>query len=59
MESITMTSILASVTEFITAAMGWMGDVAEFVVSNPLVLMFIIIPVVGLGIGLFRRILSL
>lgn len=54
-----MTTILASVTEFIEAAMGWMGDVAQFVVSNPLVLMFIIIPVVGLGIGLFRRILSL
>jgi len=61
-----MTAILASIGAIFTAALGWMGDVAAMVTQatvpgtfdNPILLLFIVIPLVGLGVGLFRRILN-
>ena len=59
MEGITISTILGNVTSIVTSAIDWMGDFATFVTGNPLVLVFVLIPLVGLGIGLFRRLLSL
>lgn len=56
---ITISTILGNVTSIVTSAIDWMSDFATFVTGNPLVLMFVLIPLVGLGIGLFRRLLSL
>lgn len=57
--TITISTILGNVTSVVTSAVSWMGSFATFVVDNPLVLLFVLIPLVGLGIGLFRRLLSL
>lgn len=54
-----MATILENVGSIVTSAISWMGSFASFVTDNPLVLMFVLIPLVGLGIGLFRRLLSL
>lgn len=54
-----MTEILATVSAIFTAAIGWAGTVATTVADNPLLLMFVVIPVVGLGIGIFKRLLNL
>lgn len=52
----TMAEFLADAGEFVSEAFSWMGDVVTVVVSNPLLLTFSILPLVGLGIGLYRRI---
>ena len=54
-----MESLINSVTTIFTAAIGWAGDVGETIVDTPLLLMFVVIPLVGLGIGLFKRLLNM
>lgn len=53
-----MASILEPVGEIFTAAVGWVGDVAEAIMSKPILLCFAVIPLVGLGVGLFKRLIS-
>ena len=53
-----MEAIITSVTSIVTAAAGWVGTFVDTVTAEPLLLMFAIIPVVGLGVGLLRRLLS-
>lgn len=53
-----MTEILATIGSVFTAAIGWAGKVGETVVGTPLLLLFCSIPLVGLGVGLFKRLLN-
>lgn len=53
-----MEAIIGSVTSVFTAAIGWVGTVANTVTEQPILLMFAVIPAVGLGVGLFKRLLS-
>lgn len=54
-----MEALITSVTEIFTAAIGWAGTVGETVVNTPILLMFVVIPLVGLGVGLFKRLLHI
>lgn len=54
-----MEALIASVTQIFTAAIGWAGTVGSTIVDTPLLLMFVVIPLVGLGVGLFKRLLSI
>ena len=47
-----MTEILSSIGSIFTSAIGWAGKVGETVVGTPLLLL------VGLGVGLFKRLLN-
>lgn len=58
MEGVTVSTILSSVGDVFNSAIGWVGDVAETITGNPLLLVFTIVPLVGLSIGLFRRLLN-
>ena len=53
-----MSDILATVTSIFTAAIGWVGDVATTIGSTPILLLFCVIPLVGLGVGLFKRLIN-
>lgn len=53
-----MADIISNVSSIFTAAIGWVGQVAETVTSTPILLVFAIIPLVGIGVSLFRRLLS-
>lgn len=55
-----MATILTNVGSIVTAAIGWMGDFVSAITStgNELILLFVVIPVVGLGIGLLKRLIS-
>lgn len=53
-----MADIITAITTVFTAAIGWVGTVASTVTSTPILLFFCILGVVGLGIGLFRRLIS-
>lgn len=48
--------IIAGVTEWVTAAAGYMSTFATTIVSNPVLLLNVVaVPLVGVGIGLFSR----
>lgn len=53
-----MEALISSVGDVFTAAIGWVGTVASTVTSNPILLIFCILPLMGIGVGLFRRLLS-
>lgn len=52
-----MASIISSVTSLVTAAFGWVTTAVSTITAtgNELLLMAVILPFVGLGIGLLRR----
>lgn len=53
----TMATVLSSITEVFTAAIGWVGTIAGTIASEPLLLIGVVITFVGVGIGLFSRLL--
>lgn len=55
--TVTVATLIATVTKIFTASIGWVGTVATTIVNEPLLLMFCVLPLVGLGVGLFRRLL--
>lgn len=51
--------LLSEVGKVFTAAFGWVGKVGETIVGNPLLLLFAVgVPLCGLGVGMFKRLLS-
>lgn len=57
--TMTMANLISDITSVFTAAIGWVGTVADTVAGEPLLLMGVIIGFVGLGVGLFRRLLNI
>lgn len=53
-----MESILAPVSQVFSQAIGWVGTVADTIVGEPILLVFTVLPLVGLGVGLFKRLIS-
>lgn len=54
----TMETVLSTVTSVFTAAIGWVATVAETIGETPILLLFCVIPLIGLGVGLFKRLLN-
>lgn len=53
-----MEALIGNISTIFSAAIGWVGTVASTVSSTPILLVFCLVPLVGLGVGLFRRLLS-
>lgn len=54
-----MTELIASVTSVFTAAIGWVGTTASTIAAQPILLLACVgVPLCGLGVGLFKRLLS-
>lgn len=50
---------LDAVGDVFTAALGWMGTVVDTITGSPILMLFCIaLPLTGLGIGMFKRLLS-
>lgn len=56
--AMTLASLVTDVTSVFTAAIGWLGTVAQTVGSNPLLLMGCILGFGGIAISWFRRLLN-
>ena len=52
-----MADIITSITAVFTAVIGWATTVGETIVGTPILLVFVVVPLVGLGVGLFKRLL--
>ena len=56
--AVTIASLLSSVGEVFTTLVGWVGDVSEVIVGNPLLLLACVgLPLCGVGITIFKRFL--
>lgn len=54
-----MATILTTVGDVFTAAIGWVADVGTTITEDPVLLLFCVaVPLVGLGVGMFKRLLS-
>ena len=56
--TVTVATLLNSIGEVFTSAISWAGTVGSTIVKTPLLLLFCAIPLVGLGVGLFKRLLN-
>lgn len=57
--TVTVSSLLSSIGSVFTSAIGWVGTVAETIAGQPILLISCVaIPLCGLGIGMFKRLLS-
>lgn len=52
-----VSGVVSSVGEVFTAGMGWMAAVAQSVASTPVLLLFVLLPLISLGVILFKRLL--
>ena len=57
--TVTVASLIASVGTVFTAAIGWVANVATAITDSPILLLACVgVPLVGLGVGMFKRLLS-
>lgn len=54
-----MADLITAITSVFTAAIGWVGTVGTTVAGNDILLLSCVgIPLCGLGVGMFKRLLS-
>lgn len=55
-----MASLMATLGSIFTAVIGWVSTVATTITAegNEILLLFAMIPLIGLAVGLFRRLLN-
>ena len=54
----TVASLLTSIGSVFTSAIGWVGTVASTIAGQPILLLACVaVPMCGLGVGLFKRLL--
>lgn len=54
-----MDALITSIGTVFTAAIGWVGTVAATIAEQPILLLACVgIPLCGLGVGMFKRLLS-
>ena len=58
-EGVTMSSVLGDVTSILSSAMGWVGTISSTIAGNPILLLGVVLPFVGFGAGMFRRLLHM
>lgn len=57
--TMTIASLMETMGTIFTTSIGWVGEVAETVGSQPLLLMGVIFGFAFVGVGLFKRLLSM
>ncbi len=57
--AVTVATLLTSVGSVFTKVISWVGDVASTIADQPILLLACVgIPLCGLGVGMFKRLLS-
>lgn len=54
-----MDAIISAISAVFTSAIGWVGTVASTIAGQPILLLAVVgVPLCGLAVGLFKRLLS-
>lgn len=57
--AVTVSTFVGDIGTVFTASIGWVGTVASTIAGQPILLIACVaIPLCGLGVGMFRRLLS-
>lgn len=57
--TVTIGTLLTNVGSVFTEAIGWVGEVASTIAGQPILLLACVgVPLCGIGIGMFKRLLS-
>lgn len=60
MDTFTLATLVENVTTWFTAVIGWMGDLIDVIVSNPVLLtVVVILPITGFAVGMLSRLFNL
>lgn len=51
-------TLLENAGQVLTSSVGWVGIVVKCITDTPLLLVYAVIPAAGLGVGLFKRLIS-
>jgi hypothetical protein len=55
-----MSAVLTEIGTFFTESIGWMGDVLDKIVANPVLLILVVaMPICGFAVGLLNRLIKL
>lgn len=54
----TLASFISDIGTVFTAAIGWVGDVGDAIIASPVLLIGVALPIIGVGVGLFKRLLN-
>lgn len=53
----TMAAILADAGTLLTSWLGWAGDVIAFIAGEPLIMVFVLFSIAGVGIGVAKSLI--
>lgn len=54
-----MAEMISAISTVFTSAIGWVGTVASTIAGQPILLLAVVgVPLCGLAVGLFKRLLS-
>lgn len=56
-EVMTVATLMETIGTMFTTAISWVGDVAETIASHPILILGVLLPIIGLGIGFFKRLM--
>lgn len=56
-EVMTVATLMDTIGTMFTTAISWVGDVAETIASHPILILGVLLPIIGLGIGFFKRLM--
>lgn len=51
-------AVISAIGAVVNGAIGWMGSFVNFIGNNPIVLVFVVLPLVGFAVGILKRLLS-
>lgn len=55
-----MSAILTAISDLVTAAVGWAGTYVNMITTNDVLVLFCVaVPLVGLGIGIIKRLVRI
>lgn len=54
----TTAEVLAAISSVVAASISWMGSYVTFIAAYPIVLVFVVLPLVGFAVSILKRLLS-
>lgn len=54
-----MATLLSTIGDVLTSAIGWVGTVADTITNEPLLLIGCVLGFIGVGVGLFKRMFNI